>query len=61
METADLATALVSMNAAKTQGAVNIAVLKKQLEMQRSVLDLLQPTTPPPAPPGTGQAVDKYA
>ena len=49
------------MNAAKTQGAVNIAVLKKQLEMQRSVLDLLQPTTPPPAPPGTGQAVDKYA
>lgn len=61
MDTADLASALVSMNAARTQGAVNIAVLKKQLEMQRSVLDLLQPTTAPPAPPGMGQVVDKTA
>jgi hypothetical protein len=61
MDTAALATALVSMQAAGTQHSAGIAVLKRQLEMQRSVLDLLQPAAPPPAPPGMGQNVDKLA
>jgi hypothetical protein len=61
MDTSALAVALVSMNAARTQSAANIAVLKKQFEMQRSVLDLLTPPPRAPAPAGMGQHVDKLA
>jgi hypothetical protein len=63
METSDLAATLVSMSALKTQSLANIAVLKQQFTMEKSVLDLLAPTssTKAPAPPGMGQYVDKTA
>jgi hypothetical protein len=60
--TTDLATSLVDMNALKTQNAVNIAVMKQQFAMEKSVLDLLDPTpSKAPAPAGMGQQVDKLA
>lgn len=62
MDTTDLATGLLSMSAAKTQFSANIAVLKKTLEMQKSVLDILDPASnKAPAAPGTGTLVDKTA
>ena len=61
MDTAALAASLVSMSAAKTQASVNIAVLKKSLDMQKSVLDILDPGARAPAAPGTGTRVDKLA
>ena len=61
METADIANSLVSMRAASTQMSVNIAVLKKQFQMEKSVLDVLDPPSPAPAAPGSGQRVDKTA
>ena len=58
----DLATSLVDMNALKTQNAVNIAVMKQQFAMEKSVLVILDPTSgKSPAPPGMGQQVDKLA
>ena len=62
METGDLASALLSMSASKTQVLTNVAVLKKQIDMEKTVLDILDPTrTQAPAPAGTGQVVDKTA
>ena len=62
METGDLASALLSMSASKTQMLTNVAVLKKQIDMEKTVLDILDPTrNQPPAPAGTGQVVDKTA
>ncbi|MDR3474860.1 MAG: YjfB family protein [Devosia sp.] len=60
MEPADLASSLISMSAAKTQMSANIAVLKKQFEMQKAAVDMLLPAGPPAAP-GTGLVVDKSA
>jgi len=62
METSDLASALLSMSASKTQMLTNVAVLKKQIDMEKTVLDILDPTkTQAPAPAGTGLVVDKTA
>jgi hypothetical protein len=62
MATSDLAASLVGMNALKTQSLVNIAVLKQQFAMQKSVIDILDPTTAKAsAPAGMGQNVDKTA
>jgi len=61
MDTSALAASLVSMSAAKTQFSAGIAVLKKQLDMQKSVLDILDPASRAPAAPGTGTRVDKLA
>ena len=62
METSDLASALISMSASKTQMLTNVAVLKKQIDMEKTVLDILDPTkTQAPAPAGMGLVVDKTA
>jgi hypothetical protein len=63
METSDLAATLVNMSTLKTQSLANIAVLKQQFTMEKSVLDLLAPASSPnsPPPPGMGQHVDKMA
>ena len=58
----DLATSLVDMSALKTQTLANVDVLKQQFAMEKSVLDILDPTpSKAPAPPGMGQQVDKLA
>jgi len=60
MDTTALATSLLWMSAQKTQFSANIAVLKKTLDMQKSVLDILDPASSRAAPaPGTGTLVDK--
>ena len=62
MDPTDIVASLLSMSAASTQSSVNIAVLKKQFEMQKSAIDILDPTPTRPAPaPGTGLLVDKTA
>ena len=62
MDPTDIAASLLSMSAASTQSSVNIAVLKKQFEMQKSAIDMLDPTPIKAAPaPGTGLLVDKTA
>ncbi len=58
----DLAAQLVNMQAAGTRQLAQTAVLKKQLDMQKSVLTLLDPgANKAPAPQGMGLAVDKTA
>lgn len=58
----DLAAQLLSMQAAGTRQMAQIAVMKKQFDMQKSVLTLLDPSASrAPAPPGLGLAVDKTA
>ena len=50
------------MQAAGTRQSAQIAVMKKQFDMQKSVLTLLDPSaSKAPAPPGMGLAVDKTA
>jgi hypothetical protein len=61
MDMTAIASSLISMSAQKTQMTANFAVLKKQFEMQKSVIDLLQPLAQTPAAPGTGLVVDKTA
>ena len=61
MDPTALATSLLSMSAQKTQFSANIAVLKKTLEMQKSVLDILDPPSRAAPAPGTGTLVDKTA
>jgi hypothetical protein len=63
METSDLAATLVNMSVLKTQSLANIAVLKQRFKMEKSVLELLDPTpsSQAPVPPGMGQHVDKTA
>ena len=60
MDGADLASSLMSMSMAKTQFSASIAVLKKQLEMQKLAVDMLVPVKAAPSP-GTGLVVDKTA
>ena len=58
----DLAAAVVMMQADGTRQSAQIAVMKQQLDMQKSVLTLLDPSaSKAPAPPGMGLAVDKTA
>jgi hypothetical protein len=61
MDPAALATTLMSMSAMQTQTLANYAVMKKQFQMEKSVIDLVAPTSKPPAPTGTGLLVDKTA
>ena len=50
------------MSASKTQMLTNVAVLKKQIDMEKTVLDILDPTrSQAPAAAGTGLVVDKTA
>ena len=57
MDVSDLASSLISMQQQKTQSSVQMAVLKKQFEMQKSAIDMLMPVKAQPAP-GTGTVVD---
>jgi hypothetical protein len=60
MTTTDLASSLVDMSALKTQTLTNIAVMKQQFAMEKSVLDILDPAPSKAlAPAGMGQQVDK--
>jgi len=62
MDTSDIATTMLSMSALKTQTLANIAVLKKQFDMEKAAIDMLDPPqSPAPAPHGTGRLVDKTA
>jgi hypothetical protein len=61
MDPAALATTLMSMSAMQTQTLANYAVMKKQFQMEKSVIDLVAPASKPPAPAGTGLLVDKTA
>jgi hypothetical protein len=62
MDTTDIAASLISMSTAKTQMSANVAVLKKQFEMEKAAVDMLVPGAgKPPASPGTGLLVDKSA
>ena len=61
---ADLATALMSMQAGRIQQSAAIAVMRKSLQMDHAVVDMLNASlrnTAPPAAPGTGTVVDKTA
>lgn len=55
----ELATAATSMLAAKTQNAMQIALLKKQHEMEMSVVNLLAEAVQAPPPAGMGTIIDK--
>lgn len=58
----DLATPIMSMNAAKTQQSVGIAVLKSQQEMDKALLAVIdEAVRSVPAPDGQGLKVDKTA
>ena len=57
MDVTDLATSLISMQQQKTQSSVQMAVLKKQFEMQKATIDMLMPVKAAAAP-GTGTQVD---
>jgi hypothetical protein len=62
METADLASSLITMGLAKTQFSASLAVLKKQFDMEKAAIDMVDASvrkTPPE--PGTGLYVDKTA
>ena len=60
----DLTVQLLAMQRAGGRELAQIAVLRKQHEMERAVLDVIEDAAskaPPPAPPGTGLVVDKQA
>jgi len=61
MET-DLAAQIMSVSAAKTQNSAQIAMLKKQTEMDRSLLAMIDEAVRSiPAPDGQGIKIDKTA
>ena len=60
----DLTTQLLSIHQASGQQAAQIAVLRKQHEMEQTIVNVIDEVSskaPPPAPPGTGLVVDKRA
>jgi hypothetical protein len=57
----DLATQLVSMRAAGTQQTIAMAILKKNHEMEMSLLQTLDQVARSAPPPGQGTRVDKLA
>ena len=58
---ADLSTQMLAMNSLQTQNSVQIAVFKKQHDMQSELLNTLTQATLAPPPPGQGIKVDKQA
>ena len=52
---------MVSLQAARTQGLIGIAVLKKQHEMEMQLIDMLSAVAKAAPPPGQGTRVDKSA
>jgi|KBSMisStandDraft_5_1062788.scaffolds.fasta_scaffold7885463_1 hypothetical protein len=60
----DLTIQLLAMQQAGGRELAQIAVLRKQHEMEQAVVNLIDQVSskaPPPAPPGTGLVVDKQA
>lgn len=58
----DLATPLLSMTAAKTQQSAQVAMLKKQHEMDQALFSMIDAAVRSiPAPGGQGLKVDKTA
>jgi hypothetical protein len=62
MEISDVATQLLSMRMAGTQQAAQMAILKKNHEMEMSLVNMLADVAKSaPAPAGQGLVVDKRA
>ena len=57
----DLSTQMLAMNTVRTQNSVQIAVFKKQNDMQNELLNTLTQAALAPPPPGQGIRVDKQA
>jgi iron-sulfur cluster repair protein YtfE (RIC family) len=60
----DLTVQLLSIQQSGTRELAQIAVMRKQHEMETAVVDMIDEVTssaPPPAPPGTGRVVDRQA
>jgi hypothetical protein len=57
----DVLSQMMSLQAMRTQGLVDIAVLKRSHEMQMQLLQMLDEAVRAPPPPGTGGRVDKTA
>lgn len=58
---ADLASTLIAARSGMTQQSVQLAVLKKNHDMQTQLLDMLLQPTQAVLPPGQGTQVDKSA
>lgn len=52
---------LLTMRSAQTHGAAQIAVLKKQHEMEMSLVQMLSEAAQAPPPKGQGLVIDKTA
>jgi len=57
----DLSTQMLAMNSASTQNSIQIAVFKKQHDMQTELLNTLTQSALAPAPAGQGVKIDKQA
>lgn len=58
----DMATQLIAMKQAGTQQSIQIAVMRKQHQMQQQLLDVIDDvTSKAPAASGTGRVVDRQA
>ncbi len=58
----DVTAQLLAMRMAGTQQAAQMAILKKNHEMEMSLVNMLaEAVRPPPAPAGQGLVVDKRA
>ncbi len=57
----DLASQLVAARTAGTQQAISMAVLKKNHEMEMSLIQMVADAARPAPPPGQGTRVDKLA
>jgi hypothetical protein len=62
METMDVASQLITMRMGATQQAASMAILKKNHEMEMSLVNMLaEVARSAPAPSGQGLVVDKRA
>ncbi|WP_404401648.1 putative motility protein [Pelagibacterium halotolerans] len=60
----DVTATAVALNQAQTKHTAQVLMLKKEHEMQQSMIDMLAQSveaTKPPAPSGQGRVVDKSA
>lgn len=57
----DLTTQLTMMRSAQTQGQAQIAIAKKQHEMDMSLVTMIDDVARSAPPPGQGTKVDKVA
>lgn len=57
----NLVMSAMSMKAAQTQQLASIAIMKKQHEMQMSLVQMIDEIARSAPPPGTGAVVDKSA